>query len=77
MMKKYGYKTEIDSEGNVKRFRIWNETFTDLDTGKDITIKRHRMIKFNGDPVRWYNTKELRQMTAKQRHAINLKIKAQ
>jgi hypothetical protein len=55
-MTKYGYKTII-KRGVPHRYRTWDEDFKDGDTGKTISVKRHRLIKVNNEKVYWAATK--------------------
>ena len=75
MAKKYTYKSVTDKNGNVERFRCWNEDFKDMDTGKIITIGRRQLIKLNGEKVEWYSNFELKRMSVAQRKSIQLKYK--
>lgn len=69
------YKTEVDKKGNELRYKVWYDTFTDDDTGEDIKVKRHRLVKVNGDRVRFYSNSEMKQMSRQQREAIKLRLK--
>ncbi len=71
----YTYKTVTDKNGNVERFRCWDENFKDEDSENVITIKRHQLIKLNGEKVVWFSNSELKQMSKKQLDSIQLKYK--
>jgi hypothetical protein len=50
---RFQYVTKKDSKGNIGRYRTWFELFKDEDTGKFVSIKRHKLIKINGEKVVW------------------------
>lgn len=72
---KYTYKTETDKNGNSMRYKCWIEVFKDEDSGKPISIKRHELIKVNGEKVRFYGMSELKRMSPSQRKSIQIKFK--
>lgn len=71
-MKKYTYKTETDKKGNIIKYRCWQETFKDNDTGKDHVLNRQEPIEINGEAVRFYSDSELRSMSKSERKEISL-----
>lgn len=75
MKMSYTYKTEIDKNGNLMRYRCWKEPFTDEDTGEVIWVKRRELMKVNGEKVRFYSTSEWKRMSPAERDAIRLRLK--
>jgi len=74
-MEKFTYTSKVDKKGNVSRYRCWFETFKDEDSGETIKLKRHELIKYNGEPVRFYGLSELKKMNKQQLASIKLKSK--
>lgn len=52
MNMRYGYKT-IMKDGKAYRYRTYWQNFKDDDTGELVPIKRHQLIKIDGEKVVW------------------------
>lgn len=74
MKQKFTYKTIIQENKDVTRYKCWKEEFKDEDSGNSVWIDRMELIKVNGVVVRFYANSEIKRMSAHQKRLIFAKI---